>query len=569
MQNIKTWLRNRRREERGAVLIFTAMSMVLLLWAGATGVDVGFSVYGSRQAQAIADTVAIDLARYISYADNTYTTVSTLNTYFSGKASQVLADNGSNAQVTVIPGYYTGSKFEKYGPTGSTCQATKAPPVQPGCNAIEVTADQSVPQIFFGGFNALPGHSGSTVSTSASGSSVAADTPEAGFSIGSYLASINSQQSAVLNQVLGPLGTSVNLTAVGYEGLANTDVTLAQLISASGGLLTNGNILSESLTASQWLGILYPALTNEAASVSCGSSPTPDVCEADTALSGLTFSNATSTSVPLCSLANIDVGTTTYNCKNSTIPSEGLNASINVFQLLDTEAELLDSTNGSYLNVTSALNLSDPGILNIGTITLQLSFGQPMQVAYGPVGTTASTAQVGATLNVNLASLLGINLGTLTIPLSGATGTSTLQGVTCINNAMTQTQINTVTSTISTGTNGITLSLLGLVSNEGSLTVTGGSSSQSFTGSEVPPTASTTDPPALASSSNPRSVYTTAPTLTWTANGGINGLIAGLLSSTSVLSEAYGPVLQALGVEVAGAQVTDMSTNCGAVSLVQ
>lgn len=563
MKKIKAWLRDHRRDEQGATLIFTAISMVLLLWSGATGVDVGFSVYGSRQAQAIADTVAIDLARYISYADNTYTTQSTLNAYFAGKATQVLADNGSNAKVTAIPGYDNGTKFIPYATSG-TCQSTKAPPVQPGCNAIEVTADQSVPQIFFGGFNALPGHSGSTVSSTSSGSSVAADTPEAGFSIGSYLASFNTQQSGVLNAVLGPLDSNLNLTAVGYEGLANTDVTLAQLISASAGVLTNGNILTQSLTASQWLGILNSALTNEEASVSCGSSPTPDVCEAATALSGQTFSNSSSTSIPLCDLAHIEIGTSNYNCNSSPIPSQGLNASINVYQLLDTYGELLDSNNNSYLSVGAALNLQDPGVVNIGTVTLQISFGQPMQIAYGPVGTVATTSQVGATLNVNLASLLGINLGTLTIPLSGATGTSTLTGVTCVDNAMTQTQISTVTSTVS-NPSPITLTLAGLVTNEGSLTITGGSSSQSFTATEVPPTSSTTDPPATASSSNPRSVYTTAPSLAYSPSGGV----LGLLNSTSVLSAAYGPVLQALGVEVAGAQVTDMSTNCGAVSLVQ
>ena len=64
MQKIGRFLSRRRREERGATLIITAVSMVALLGAGAMGVDVGFNVYGSRQAQAMADTAALDLARY-------------------------------------------------------------------------------------------------------------------------------------------------------------------------------------------------------------------------------------------------------------------------------------------------------------------------------------------------------------------------------------------------------------------------------------------------------------------------------------------------------------------------
>jgi uncharacterized membrane protein len=559
--------RRHRREERGATLIFTALAMVLLLWAGATGVDLGFSVYGSRQAQAMADTAALDLVRYISYSDATNTTATAAQSYFNGKLTQVLTNNNSNAQLTVFPGYFNGTKFTKYGQSG-TCQATKAPPVLPGCNAIEVTAAQTVPQVFFGGFNVLHGHSGNTVTSSVSGSSVAAVNPEAAFSIGSYLASINTQQSAVLNKILSPLDTSANLTLVGFEGLANSDVTLAGLISASAGLLSPTNILSQSLTAGQWASIFDSALLSEEASVNCGSSPTPDVCSAYTALNGQSFSNASTTKVSLCQLVHINLGSgAPYDCNNTSIPTQGLNSSLNVYQLLNTEAMLSNGTNS--IDLTAALNLSAPGLLNIGTVTLKLAVGQVPQVAYGPVGTTASTAQVTATLSVNLATLLGINLGTLTIPLSAASGTATLTGVTCINNAMSSTSINTVTTTLATGTgdNGITLTLLGLVSDEGTLTITGGSGSQTFTGSEVPPTTATAT--ATPKPTNPQNVYTTAPTLTFTQNNGINSLVAGLLTSTSVLAEAYGPVLQALGIEVAGAQVTDMATNCGSVSLVQ
>ena len=43
--------------------------MVLLLSAGAFGVDLGFTVDGNRQAQSMADTAALDMARYINIAD--------------------------------------------------------------------------------------------------------------------------------------------------------------------------------------------------------------------------------------------------------------------------------------------------------------------------------------------------------------------------------------------------------------------------------------------------------------------------------------------------------------------
>src|ERR1700735_3664738 len=65
----RLWVRN-RGDERGATLVLTGICMILLLWGGAMGVDLGFSVYGSRQAQAMADTAALDLSRYINIADN-------------------------------------------------------------------------------------------------------------------------------------------------------------------------------------------------------------------------------------------------------------------------------------------------------------------------------------------------------------------------------------------------------------------------------------------------------------------------------------------------------------------
>ena len=95
----------RRRDERGATLVFTAVSMVALLWAAALGVDLGFSVYGSRQAQAMADTAALDMARYINIAD-AQTTNPLVQTYLNGKLAGVLTDNASNATLTVTPGLW-------------------------------------------------------------------------------------------------------------------------------------------------------------------------------------------------------------------------------------------------------------------------------------------------------------------------------------------------------------------------------------------------------------------------------------------------------------------------------
>lgn len=564
--------RRRDDSERGATFVLVAMSLVLLLWAGATGVDVGFTVYGSRQAQAMADTAALDLARYISYAD-TLPSLASVQTYLNGKLAAVQADNGSNAKLTVVPGYYNTStgKFTANGFTGTTCQPIIAAPStnDPGCNAIEVTANQSVPQVFFGGFNMLSGHAANRVSGSVSGSSIAAQNPVAGFSIGTYLFNVNSTtgqctqitQCNVLNALLTPLGSSVNLTGVGYQGLATANVTLKDLINASGGLLSPTNVMTAQLTAGQWLSIYQSAVGS-------------DYGTGSTAYSSLqalgTFSTAQSTDVKLCQLVVINSASTQYNCSNS--PSQqGLNASVNVLQMLTTEAELANGTNG--VDLTSALNLNSglTGILglSVGNVKLSTQLISPAAVAYGPVGTSASDAQVQATLSMNL-SLLGVSLGTLNIPLNAATGTAQLFNMTCNDDSLYSMSLNVNTNTVSTGTsgNGITLTLLGVTTTQGSISISGltnkgvaFSGPANPAGTVIPPTTST-----AAAGSNPESVGTSTPAVTFTAAEGVN---TNVVSVMGVLDGILGADLQAIGMTVGGATVAGLAANCGTVSLVQ
>ena len=559
---LKRLFRRRDDDERGAALVLTALSVVLLLWAGTTGVDVGFSVYGSREAQAIADTAALDLARYISYAD-TLSSISAVQTYLNTKLSQVLTDNGSNASLSVVPGYYNSStgKFTADGFTGKSCQPVIDPPInQPGCNAIEVRANQSVPQVFFGGFNFLTSHAGNTVTGSVSGSSIATQTPYAGFSIGTYLLNLNGQQSGALNALFGDLGTPVNLPAVDYEDLATANVTVAQLINARPDLLSATNVMTANLSAAQWLSVYENAVGGEYGTGSTAYST----------LQALDFSGSSSTDVKLCQLANINIGSSQYDCNNSSLPALGFDASVNVLQMLNTEAELANGTNG--IDVTSALNLNSAlaGVsgLSVANVMLSTVLKGPAQVAYGPVGTTVTDAQVQTTLSMNLTQS-GASLGTLSVPLSAATGTATLSSVTCSDYSLYNEAIAPVsTGAISSGTNGVTLTLQGNTTAQGTFSISALSNkSVTFTGpanpagSVIPPTSSTE-----SAGTNPESVGSTTPTLTFTAASGANSDVT---DTMGVLATAYGPVLQAVGLTVGGATVAGLSDNCGTVALVQ
>jgi len=492
-------------------------------------VDVGFTVYGSREAQAMADTGALDMARYINIAD----VQANPNSYLQGKLPDVVTDNASNANLTVTDGLWLGGAWS----IPALGCAPLTPPALHPCNAVMVTATQAVPQIFWGGTNTLTARS-----------TIAAVTPESGFSIGSFLASFNTQQSAVLNAILSPLGTSANVTAVGYQGLANTYVTVNQLVTASGGLLTTSNVMTTSLTGAQWLAIWSDAVANQVGQLNCGSSPTPDPCNASTALSALDFSG--STSAQLCQLVSVNGST----CMNGSLSTPALSANLDALQILTTEAEVANGS--SALDVTSALSL--PGVT---TSKLVLTLSQPPQVAYGPVGTVAKTAQVQADLQLSVPGQ-----GLLDIPLTAASGTATSKTVNCAYNTMSSTKF---AATTTTATANVTLAGVSIAT----LTLSGYSGPQiSFIGANVPPTASTalgnppTTPPTnpIVVSSNASYPYYATPSY---AGLSPSSPVYNLLFST--LGGVLTPVLEAAGVAVGGADVADLSTQCDAVSLVQ
>jgi uncharacterized membrane protein len=511
----------RGRDERGATFVLTAICLTLLLWGGAMGVDIGFTVTTSRQAQAMADTAALDMARYINLADSQK--IAKYSTYINGKLTNVQTDNNAG-NVTFTA---TGEYWSPTAPVGWTIPTTgcykQNPPLAIPCTAVLVTATQNVPRIFVSG------------SSSVTRTALAAVTPEDGFSVGSYLASLNTQQSGVLNAILSTLGTSVNISAINYAGLANSYVTVQQLMTASAGTLTPSNILSLSLPASSWLSFLTTAIGTQQSGLNCAATPEPSACVAYPVLRSLSFGGS---SVTLCQLVTINGPT----CGGD-VSQAALSASLNVLQMLTTEAELANGTNA--IDIQSAL-----GITGVGDATLTMQVVSPPQLAYGPAGTTATSAQVNGDLKLS-GGLLG---GTLDIPLTGAQGRATLSSVSCSqsNNSFTSAAI------VASGTTASAAVTLGGVS-VGTLTVSGASpTSIAFPSSFVPPTAAT-----LQANTNPISSATTSPTFSGTAVG----FAATLLTST--LTPVLGPILQAAGVSVGGVTVADLNYNCGAVSLVK
>src|SRR5258707_9304922 len=156
---LKALLGRSHRDERGATLVITAVAMVAILGAGAMGVDLGFSVWGNRMAQSMADTAALDVVQNILTADS-LSTDADVQTYLKGLLAGVDQDNGSNAGwSSVTPGWWQNGVFTA-STASNSCAGTIFTTNPPPCNAVSVSATQTVPQPFRGGFATLTGHGG-------------------------------------------------------------------------------------------------------------------------------------------------------------------------------------------------------------------------------------------------------------------------------------------------------------------------------------------------------------------------------------------------------------------------
>ncbi len=516
----------RIRDERGATFVLTAICMVLLMWGGAMGVDIGFTVTSTRQAQAVADTGALDVARYINLA-NALTSLTESNTYLSGKLANAQTDDGAaNVTLSVVGGFWSNGTWSTP-PNGGGCYL-QIPAYNPPCTAVKVTATQHVPQIFVGGTGAV------------TRTSIAAITPEDGFSVGSYLPSYNSQQVGVLNDILSTVGTTATLSGTSDAALANSYVTPQQLITASGGLLTASNVLTTQLSAAQWLSTLSTALATQKAAVNCAASPVPSVCTASAALGTLTFGG--SASAQLCQLVSVNGS----SCSSSYLPQPGLSANLDVLQTLTTLAELGNGT--TPVDVQAALGM--PGVSGS---TLTLTLVQPPSIVYGPTGTVGTTAQTSADLKLTVPGS-----GLVDIPLSTAKGTGTLTTVNCSqqDNSFSSAVITTRTTTPTAPMtlNGASISTLSI----------GGGANKSIqiNVSQTPATAST-----QSAGTNPAQQGSVGPALTYTPGISSSSPLYSLLTAT--LPGVLGPILQAAGVAVGGTNVANLDDNCGAVSIVQ
>ena len=188
--------------------VFLSVVVVLVVGVGALGVDLGMQRVVRRDMQALADVVALDLARELDGRTISQLAVEVDRGDPMSALSLAMAGNddtlGSDPQVTVTWGAWRGGVF--------------VPAVDPP-TAVRVVASADTAFAFAGGRGG------------ASRTAYGVSSTTACHRLGSFAAVLESERSAILSSLNSLLG--LNLSLVGYDGLAATPIRLADIAADS------------------------------------------------------------------------------------------------------------------------------------------------------------------------------------------------------------------------------------------------------------------------------------------------------------------------------------------------
>ncbi|RVD57234.1 hypothetical protein EN828_06125 [Mesorhizobium sp. M2D.F.Ca.ET.185.01.1.1] len=371
--------------------VMTALCTPVALALTAFAIDEG-SLYNERRAaQSIVDLAAITAASNITNAQQAVLTTLADNGITSVAVQQqgtTVAPTASKAVVQIVPGRYTGVSTIA---AGSRFEAGKLP-----YNAVQVSLKKQGTLYFAGSIMAPP-----TLGTTA----IASAQPQAAFSVGSRLASLN---GGILNALLGGLlGGNISLSVMDYNSLVSADV---DVLSFSDALATQlhltGVSYSDVLASKATVGQIATAMANVP-----GLDHTAKI-----ALQTMASSATNTVKIPLTTLIDLgSVGDLGIGQKPA-----GLNVTASALSMLTAAAALANGTNQVAVNLGATI----PGL---ASTTLAVAIGEPMQnsawLAVGEAGTVVRTAQTRIKLNAsvtlgnsNLGS--GINLLAVNLPLN-------------------------------------------------------------------------------------------------------------------------------------------------------
>ncbi|KRB14925.1 hypothetical protein ASD99_11895 [Mesorhizobium sp. Root695] len=370
--------------------VMTALMAPVALALAAVAIDEASIYTERREAQAMVDLAAITAASNITNVNTAVVTTLTDNgmpgVVVQG-SGQTIAPAVGKTVVTVTPGRYAASGTN----VSQRFQASVTP-----YNAVRVTL-KKIPARYFAS-SLIPSPVIGTQAT-------ASMTPQATFSVGSRLLSVN---GGILNALLsGLLGGNISLSVMDYNALISADVSVLSFVD---GLATQLNLTgvsySDVLASKATVGQIATAMAN-----------VPGVGNTAKVALQTIASKATSTvKIPLNKL--VDLGS--FGSLGLGQKPAGLGVDASAMGMLTAAAVLANGTNQAQVNLGATV----PGLLSTA---LTIAIGEPAKsspwLAVDGIGTVVRTAQTRiklvATVGVGTPSLGGgISLLAVNLPLN-------------------------------------------------------------------------------------------------------------------------------------------------------
>ena len=395
-----------RKRQRGVASVLAAFWLLVAV-AALAAIDVGNVFYQRRVMQSVADMAANAGAQVV---DNACSRA-------PATALGIAGANGFNASASGNSITTTCGRWDPTLYAGPSYYAANATP----SIAVQVTVSKQVPYFFLGAGRVV----------SATGLAQAVNV--GAFTIGTTTALVNPTViTGLLNAMLGTNINTLQISAAGYAGLAQSRIQIGDLVTAAG-VGTVNQLLAMNVTAAQLANLMLTAL--QATQVA-----NANLSAAVSALQAVVNANIPGSQTFPLGAVNGTPGLLQVGLADT---QSALTATISPLDALFVAADIAQAGK-SAVSVSTGLNLGMP------TASLQVQLIQPPVLAIGEAGqtpagawrNTATSAQVRAYLGVSLGAVPGSFLGlgstpllTLPISLEVTPGTAWLQSTQCATTA--------------------------------------------------------------------------------------------------------------------------------------
>lgn len=360
------------QQQRGAIGLMAAVTLGMVLLFMLLVVDSGRLYFEQRKLQRIADVAVLEA---VSRGGSCLTTPKTAQTYANESATR----NGFTPAGTQTLGITCGTLKTIDSLRTFVADDTKS-------DAIRVIATTVVPSSVAGGLWELFSNGSFKLDTHLTASAVGATQGPtlAQISIRTTLLTVSTSQSLLLNSLFSKLlGGNVDISAVGWEGLAKADINLLQYLNQ---LAINLNVtagdytklLSADATVTQLIDAAVTAATLNGATLEVLSN-----------LAKLKVAAINEKPVKLGDILKLQTGTATA----------GLDSNVNVLSLIQAAIQLSNKNNAASVSLPIDL-------LGLAKVTTQIKIIEPPQ--FSSIGNPATdkiyvrTAQVRTLIRVEL-----------------------------------------------------------------------------------------------------------------------------------------------------------------------